>query len=99
VAHKVEFEWDASNRGHIAEHQVTSQEAEEVILNGPIDLERQNRNGEERILQIGETKAGRILLVVSAFSGSKIRVITAWEAKENLARYWKSLQSNTERKR
>ena len=94
----MEFEWDASNRRHIAEHGVTPQETEELIRNGPIDLERQNRNGEERTLQIGATKAGRILVVVSAFSGSKIRVITAWDAKENLARYWKGLQSRAKRK-
>ena len=86
MASEVEFEWDNSNRRHIAEHRVRWQEAEEVILNNPRDLERQNRNGEERILQVGETKAGRILLIVSTFSGSKIRVITAWNANENLTR-------------
>ncbi|MGI8769978.1 MAG: BrnT family toxin [Acidobacteriaceae bacterium] len=96
VAGLVEFEWDDDNRGHLAEHLVSSQEAEEVVLNRPVDLERQNRNGETRILQVGETNAGRILVVVSAFSGRKIRVITAWPAKERLSRYWRSLQPSAE---
>lgn len=94
----VEFEWDESNRRHIAEHRVRAEEAEGVILNNPADLERQNRNGEERILQVGETSAGRILVIVSTFSGRRIRVITAWDANEKLARYWRSLQSGTKGK-
>jgi uncharacterized DUF497 family protein len=98
VVNRIEFEWDESNCGHIAGHQVEPQEAEEVILNNPVDLERQNRNGEDRILQLGESNAGRVLVVISTFSGSKIRVISAWAAKERLARYWKSLQSNAERR-
>lgn len=87
------FEWDDSNSRHIAEHLVSPQEAEEVLLNEPADIERQNRNGEERLLQLGETREGRILIVVSTFTGSKIRVITAWPAKERLRRYWRSLQA------
>ena len=94
----IEFEWDESNRRHVAEHRVSPEEAEEAILNNPADLERQNRNGEERILQVGETAAARILSIVSTFSGRKIRVITAWDANETLTRYWKSLQSDAERK-
>jgi uncharacterized DUF497 family protein len=88
------FEWDDANRSHIAEHAVSPQEVEEVLLNNPVDLERQNRNGEERLLQVGETQEGRILVVVSTFAGSKIRVITAWPARERLRRYWKSLQAD-----
>jgi uncharacterized protein len=74
MASEVEFDWDDSNRSHIAERLVSPREAEEVILNNPVDLERQNRNGEDRILQLGETNAGRILLVVSTFAERKIRV-------------------------
>jgi uncharacterized DUF497 family protein len=91
---EVEFDWDDSNLSHIAEHRVTPTETEEVIRNNPVDLERQNRNGEDRILQLGETNAGRILLVVSTFADGKIRVITAWTAKERLSRYWRKLKSS-----
>ena len=33
-------------------------EAEQVIFNGPLGLEIQLRNGEERTVQVGETDAG-----------------------------------------
>ena len=40
-------------------------------MNNPADLSLQTRWGEERIVQVGETKLGRILVVVSTFSGAK----------------------------
>lgn len=92
---RVGFEWDDSNRSHISEHLVSPEEAEEVILNSPVDLELQNQNGEDRLVQLGETANGRILIVVSTFSARRIRVITAWPAKERLSRYWKSLRPGT----
>jgi hypothetical protein len=73
----LEFDWDEANIAHIARHGVKPHEAEEVILNEPIDLAYVVRNGEERIEQIGETLAGRILTVVSMFRTGKIRVVTA----------------------
>lgn len=98
MAANVVFEWDESNRGHIAVHRVSCREAEEVILNQPASLEKQNKAGEDRLLQVGETNQGRILVVVSTYSGSKIRIITAWDAKQPLARYWRSLQPKRRRK-
>jgi uncharacterized DUF497 family protein len=87
-----EFEWDEANLRHLAAHFVSWEEAEEALRRAPLDLERQNRDGEERLLQVGETNAGRILVVVSTFSEARIRVVTAWEAKERLTRYWRSLR-------
>ncbi len=43
----MKFDWDNENLGHLARH----------------DLESHLRNGEERVAQIGETDAGRILIV------------------------------------
>lgn len=71
------FDWDEFNIAHIAKHQVEPHEAEEVIANDPIDLSVNLRNGEERIEQIGETAAGRILRLVTTLRNGKIRVITA----------------------
>jgi len=43
------FDWDKENIGHIAKHQVTPDEAEEVILNDPLDVSFDpEMNGEER---------------------------------------------------
>lgn len=82
------FDWDEHNRDHIAAHGITPSEAEEVIVNSPVDLEMQLRNGEERYLQIGETDSGRILLVVSTWRSEKIRVITAFPASSKLKAFY-----------
>ena len=80
----VEFDWDRGNREHIARHRITPEEAEQVVLNDPIDLTMQLQDGEERTPQVGETDAGRILLVVTTWRGEKIRVVTAVRAKRAL---------------
>lgn len=71
------FDWDEANTAHIAKHGVEPYEAQEVIANGPIDLAVTIRNGEERIEQIGETAAGRILQVITTIRNGRIRVVTA----------------------
>jgi hypothetical protein len=82
------FDWDDANRKHIADHGVTPSEAEEVVTNNPLDLELQLINGEERVLQIGETNELRILLVVTAWRGKKIRVVTAFPAPPQLRKFY-----------
>lgn len=76
------FDWDDENRAHIANHRVSCAEAEQVITNEPFDLKFQTMNGEERFLQLGETNAGRILVVVSTWRETLIRVITAYDASK-----------------
>jgi hypothetical protein len=76
------FDWDKENIGHIAKHQVTPDEAEEVILNDPLDVSFDpEMNGEERWTYLGETNTGRIMDVVITLRGEKIRVVTAYEAE------------------
>jgi uncharacterized protein len=87
-----EFSWDDKNISHLAHHQIDPSEAEQVILNRPVDLGSELRNGEERFVQVGETDARRILIVVTAMNGAKIRVVTAWPAKERFRRYFLSLK-------
>jgi hypothetical protein len=88
------FEWDETNIGHLALHQLLPAEAEQVIVNRPIDLDAYLRNGEERMVQIGETNAGKILIVVSTMRDAKIRVVTVWPAKERLRRYFSTQKKN-----
>jgi uncharacterized protein len=76
----LQFDWDDENRGHVAAHDVSCAEAEQVIKNEPFDLEFQTENGEERFVQLVETNAGRILVVVSTWRKTWIRVITAFDA-------------------
>jgi uncharacterized protein len=84
----LQFDWDEENIRHLALHHVSPAEAEQVLENRPCDLESQLRNGEERVAQVGETDAARILIVITAMQGKKIRVITAWPAKERFRRYF-----------
>jgi uncharacterized DUF497 family protein len=70
------FDWDEENSTHIASHGVSCAEAQQVINNEPFDVELQAVKDEERFVQLGETNAGRILVVVTTWRGSLIRVIT-----------------------
>ena len=78
------FEWDRHNRLHIARHAVASEEVEQVLANDPISLEQAVLNDEWRQIYLGETKTGRILVVVTTQREEIVRVVTAWPAKERL---------------
>jgi uncharacterized DUF497 family protein len=74
------FDWDDANIEHIAEHGVTPEEAEEVILGFPLDFGFDTaENGEERWSYIGETNLADVLQVVITLRGEKFRVVTAFE--------------------
>jgi hypothetical protein len=45
-----EFDWDEANIRRIARHQVTPDEAEQAILNNPLDLGPETVNGQERLM-------------------------------------------------
>ena len=82
---KLNFDWDNANIAHLAEHGVTPEEAEQVILNRPVDL------GSELL---GETDGERVLVAISTTSGKRIRVVTAWPAIMNYRRYFASMKRN-----
>jgi uncharacterized DUF497 family protein len=74
------FDWDSANICHIAEHDITPEEAEEVILGDPLEMDFERRaDGEDRWTYIGETKQAQVLQVVIALRGDKIRVVTAYQ--------------------
>jgi len=79
---RLNFDWNDANRSHLARHDVTPQEAEEVVLGDCLDIELQTAEGggEERILHVGETRKGRILELVSTWRDEKVRIISAWDA-------------------
>jgi hypothetical protein len=85
------FDWDETNKNHIARHGVTPNEAEEVFLGDPLDMELQiagESEGEERLQQLGETASGRILQLVTTWRYGMVRVISAWEAPKQLKLYY-----------
>jgi len=80
----MEFDWDAENTKHIALHDVQRVEAEQVLRNHPVVVQYQERDGEERVLVLGQTNAGRLLAVVYTERGEKIRVVTAYRMTKRL---------------
>jgi uncharacterized protein len=80
------FNWDEANIGHITEHDVSPEEAEEVILGDPLDTGFEVTDGEDRWAYVGETGQGRILRIVITLRDERIRVVTAFEAPK----YWKA---------
>lgn len=79
------FDWDDANILHLAEHDVTPEEAEEVMLGEPIEVDFEGVDGEDRWSYVGETREGRILRVAITLRGELVRVVTAFEAPK----YWK----------
>ena len=72
------FDWDSANILHMAEHDVSPEEAEEVILGDPLEMDfGRSAEGEDRWTYIVETKQGQVFQVVITLRGDRIRVITA----------------------
>jgi hypothetical protein len=78
------FDWDEFNIAHIAEHDVAPHEAEEAYDSNPLYLDYTVEDGEVRHREIGETLAGRILVVVSTMRGVLVRVVTAYSPDRSL---------------
>jgi uncharacterized protein len=78
------FEWDDENIGHIAEHDVEPEEAEEPFFDTrKIAIEAHNVRGERRWGLLGSTEAGRLLAVIYTLRRRRIRVITVRDAEEH----------------
>ncbi len=77
------FDWDDGNIHHIALHNITPTEVEQVIHNSPFDGGASIRNGEKRTVNLGETDAGRILVVITTERDDKVRPVTARPARRN----------------
>ncbi len=87
--------WDDSNIAHIALHNVSPAEVEQVIANNSLDLGRQVRNGELRRMHLGEgeTDTGRVLLVLLT-EQKPPRTVTSYPAKERLRRFYTTQKAN-----
>jgi uncharacterized DUF497 family protein len=80
----MQLQWNDGNINHIARHNITPEEVEQLFENGPFDLELQNLNDEDRFTLVGETDHGRILVVVAMWAGDLLRPITAWDAPKSI---------------
>jgi len=80
--------WDPANLRHVARHKVQPEEAEQVIVNEPLDIGVEVVDGEERFLSLGSTTKGRILLVVTTWREDRIRVVSAFAPARRLVRFY-----------
>lgn len=73
------FEWDEANIAHIARHNVTPEEAEQVFFdeNNALDEDIEHSKAEKRFIIIGKTQKGRLLYQIFTKRGNKIRVISS----------------------
>ena len=85
VADELIFDWDEANEAHVARHNITPEEVEQVFANDPMDLGADVVDGEERYTAVGQTKRLRVLVLVWTMRGDAIRPITAFDASERLA--------------
>ncbi len=93
------YDWDEHNEGHLAAHRVEPAEVEEVLSNDPVHVETRTdaRSGEERVLELGHTNAGRILFVAWTPRGKLRRPVTALDAnRKTRAAYKKRLNEETQ---
>ena len=84
MAGDLEFDWDRANVEHIALHRVGLDEVEEIFENDECNIDYDVIGGEERWTALGETNAGRVLIVVFTLRAEQIRVVTAFEASHTV---------------
>ena len=78
------FDWDIANRSHIAQHGITSDDVEQLLVNNPLELDPEYVNGEWRFSAVGLTRPGRWLVVITTLRSGKIRVVTSFDAPKSL---------------
>ena len=89
------FQWDAGNINHIALHGITPYEAEQVFANDPLIVQVQIRNGENRVLHLGETDTGRVLFVAVTERHEGRRVVTAYPANRKMRAFYLAQKGGT----
>ena len=82
MSDELSFDWDEDNVQHIARHDVTPDEVEQVFWNDPLDIDFDAIRGEERWTSIGHTNLLRVLVVVWGMRDASVRPITALEASK-----------------
>src|SRR5580704_11251924 len=85
VANACGFDWDAHNEQHLAKHEISRLDVEDVLTGNHILLEYQMEGDEQRWVAVGATRTGRILDIVFALRGEAIRPITGWAADKETA--------------
>ncbi len=73
------MDWDKENIAHIARHNVTPQEVEEVFSRLYLEFEAPPVEGEPRTKIQGSAASARFLTVIYTERAGKIRPVTAYD--------------------
>jgi uncharacterized DUF497 family protein len=80
------FEWDDDNVLHIARHEFTPDEAQEVFA----EAYRVRRTRQKRYIALGETLDGRLaFLVFERLPRGRVRVVTARDMEDSERRLFR----------
>lgn len=83
------FDWDDANIGHVAQHDVRPEGAEQAIDDPyALSLPAYAVQGEARFGVLGATEDGRILAVIYTWRGPLRRVVTAFPATSRQQRFY-----------
>ena len=85
MSNSPEFDWDKQNKRHLANHDISRSDAEDVLSGNHVLLEYQTEGKEQRWLAVGATRNGRILVIAFAIRAEAIRPITGWAADKETA--------------
>jgi hypothetical protein len=85
---QIEFDWDEANIGHVARHGVLLEEAEQVILNDPVDFGIVIIEGAERYLNLRCNTARPRSSRGDNMARSPARVVTAFEPIKRLIQFY-----------
>jgi len=85
VSNSPEFDWDQHNEKHLAQHGISRDDAEHVLLGNHILVEYQMDGNEQRWVAVGMTRTGHILNIVFTVRGETVRPITGWVADSETA--------------
>src|SRR5438034_18958 len=91
------FEWNEGNTEHIAEHDVTPEEAEEVFSDKDNVLGEDIEHSvvEDRFLIIGKTEQGRLLYQIFTRREDKIRVISSRDINKKEVHFYEKKAHRT----
>jgi uncharacterized DUF497 family protein len=87
----MEFEWDEANRAHLALHNVTPDEFEQLFRHQRFE-QAVTRKGESRTWCLGQTDAGRLINAVYTDRGGRVRAVTAFTMNRKERKFYEEFQ-------
>jgi uncharacterized DUF497 family protein len=86
---RLEFEWDAANREHLARHGISAAEFEQGFKNQPIQIDEYRVKGEWRTKVIAITDAARLLELIFTLREGRVRAVTAFPLKRRRREFYR----------